>query len=54
MTVKNDKKQIMIYAFNDDAVVFKELQKEYKNKGYNSSALFHEIISHYVKTKEVF
>jgi hypothetical protein len=51
MTTKNDKKAIMIYASNKDADRFKQLQKEFKQKGYNSSALFREMLEAYDKGK---
>ena len=54
MTVKNDKKQIMIYALGGDVEKFKELQKDFKNKGYNSAALFHEMLNCYIKKTEEF
>jgi len=53
MAIKNDKKAIMIYASNKDADRFKALQSEYKQKGYNSSALFREMLEAYDKVNRL-
>lgn len=43
--------KIMIQADEKDVSYFKELQKEFKKKGYDQSALFREIMDCYKKLK---
>lgn len=45
------KKQLMVSALNEDYDTFRQLQKEYKKKGHDMSALFHDLIECYNKLK---